>query len=339
MVDIIEKKITIKDIASLAGVSTATVSKVLSKKDKHISETTRKRILKIVDENNYTTNKIASSMITKKTYSIGLIIPDITNEFFTKLSRGVEDYASEKGYNVILCNTDNDSEKAYSYLNMLEEKMVDGIILASDCNLQNVNGKTSFRNIHIVAIDRDVSELSLKKRVGINNIKGAYKATDYIVSRGLKKILHLTGDKVYQVTNQRISGYKKALNENNIVYDDNFVRAGSYTIDWGYNGIIRALDESLEFDSVFCGNDLIAVGVIRALKERNIKIPEDISVVGFDDVFLSSLITPPLTTIRQPMYDIGYEGAKALFNIMECKKDIDYKIELDTELIIRESTK
>ncbi len=336
MVDTINKKITMKEIANLSGVSTATVSKILSKKDQFISETTRNKVLQIVNENNYVANKIASSMVTKKTYSIGLIIPDITNEFFTKLSRGVEDFANEKGYNVILCNTDNNGDKAFDYLKMLEEKMVDGILLASDYNSSNGSRNV---NVPIVAIDRDVFGLGIEKSVGINNINGGYEATEYLISRGCKKILHLTGDLKYTPTNDRIKGYKSALENNNISFDENLVITGDFTIECGYTGVKKVIDNKINFDSVFCGNDLIAVGVIKALQEENIKIPEDISVVGFDDVFLASLITPPLTTIQQPMYKIGYEGAKALINILEDNEFKNEKVELNTKLIIRNSTK
>ncbi len=334
----INKKVTIKDIANTAGVSTATVSKILNKKDKYISDKTRSKVLKIATDNNYVANKIAASMVTNKTYSIGLIISDITNEFFTKLSRGVEDFANKKGYNVILCNTDNNIEKAYDYLIMLQEKMVDGIIIASAYDIKNGLHRHNYINIPIVAIDKDIPSLKLKKSVGINNLDGGYKATKYLISKGLNKILHLTGDFNYEPTKDRVKGYIKALEENNINFYEDFIAYGKFTIEWGYNGIIDIIESGTVFDSVFCGNDLIAVGVIKALKEKNIKVPEDISVIGFDDIFLSSLITPTLTTVSQPMYKIGYEGARVLLNIIEDGINIKKSIELNTKIIVRNST-
>ncbi len=295
--------------------------------------------MQVVQENNYVVNKIASSMVTKKTYSIGLIIPDITNEFFTKLSRGVEDYANQIGYNVMLCNTDNKSEKVFDYLHMLEEKMVDGIILASDYDSNNDSIKNISENIPIIAIDRDVTSLNLEKSVGVNNVQGGYDATKYLISNGAKKILYLSGESNFYTTKDRLKGYIKALIESNITFNSKLIKYGNYTIDWGYQGICEVLDEKIEIDSVFCGNDLIAVGVIKALNERKIRIPKEISIVGFDDVFLASVITPPLTTIKQPMYEIGYEGAKVLFELINNKEPLKVKIELDTELIIRKSTK
>ncbi len=330
-----KKKVTMKEIAILSGNSISTVSKVLNKKDAHISIKTREKILNIAKENNYTPNKIASSLVTKKTYSIGLVIPDITNEFFTKMARGAEDYANSKGYNVVLCNTDNNIKKAVTCMNMLEDKMVDGVILASVYFTENINNT----NTPIVAIDRAISKLSTCKTIGINNIESAFTIVDYLISTGVKKVLYLTGEEDFFLTKDRVVGYKKALEKNNIPFNKNLIKAGNYTVDWGYKGVMEALKEGLDFDSVFGGNDLVSVGAIKALKEKGLETPKDISVVGFDDIYLSSLITPPLTTISQPMYEIGYEGAKALLNIIENKENSSEQITLNTKLVIRKSTK
>lgn len=336
--------ITIKEIATLAGVSKTTVSKVINNKDENISQETRSRIQAIIKEHNYVPNKLAQSLITKRTNTIGLLIPDIRNPFFTDISRGVEDKAHESGYNVIICNTDEDAEREESGIRTLLERKIDGIIFAasSNTNLTNAN----YKNVRIptVLIDKNINMNleNLKGRVVVENLDGAYKATKHLISNGHKNILYLSGPNLNQISIDRLNGYKKALNEADLKYDDKNLVIGQFNTEWAFD-YIQTL-ENIDFTAVFCANDLIAIGVIKGLENKGYNIPDDISVVGFDDIYMARMVTPALTTVRQPSYDIGYKAGEILIKNLENtdNKDNNDSVE-DTvfklDLIERESTR
>ena len=330
-------KYTIKDIARLAGVSTATVSKVINRKDHEITEATRKKVMSIVRQYNYVPNRIASSMVTKKTHTIGLIIPDISNPFFPELARGVEDYASDLGYAVFLCNTDNDALKEQSYLEKLQEKMVDGIIIAASDHQRHVSKSLKGAQIPIVTVDRRINDFISQGAVESNNLLGAHEAVSYLLTKGLNKILYLSGPLNNKPSNERLQGYINALEDHNQEVKREMILDGSFTLDWGYSGTLKAMDQGLQFDSIFCGNDLIAFGAIQALKLKGLRVPQDISVIGFDDISLAGIINPPLTTVKQPNYQMGYESSKILIGIIEKHPPENTKLVLNTKLIIRDS--
>lgn len=332
-------KITIKEIAKLAGVSTATVSKVVNHKDDNISDATRERVLEIIEANNYVPNRIASSMITKKTNTIGLIIPDITNPFFPEVARGVEDYANKAGYHVVLCNSDNDPKKEITYIAMLQEKMVDGIIFTSSSLRNKVTKEFTRMQIPVITVDREIEGLKTKGKITVDNISGAYSGVKHMIERGYKRILHLGGPITSKPSLDRLEGYKKALSDFGIPFDPELCYEGNYTSEWGYKGVKNALDKGIAFDGIFCGNDMIAIGVIKALNEKGIKVPDDIGVLGFDNIYMATVVTPNLTTVSQPNYQMGYTAAEMLIHIIMNPSSNIKEVELKTELIIRESTK
>jgi LacI family transcriptional regulator len=186
-------KITIKDIARLADVSIATVSMIVNKKDDRITETTRARVLKVIEEQGYVPNRVASSMITKTTKTIGLIIPDIANPFFPELARGVEDKANAEGYTVILCNSDNKLTKEDAYIDMLQEKMVDGIIFTASSSRTSVSSALQKVKVPVITVDRDIPDLRKQGKITVDNEEGAYDAVLHMIDSGYKKIYHLSG--------------------------------------------------------------------------------------------------------------------------------------------------
>lgn len=324
---------TIKRIAELASVSTATVSKVLSGKDQYISEPTRQRILEIVDEEGYIPNGIAKSLKMKKTKTIGIIMPDVMNLFFSELARGAEDAAEKKGYSVILCNTDNKESKEEKYLNVLQEKMVDGIIMTSA--ERSINKSINRIKTPMVLVDRDIDTDKKVGRITVDNEKGIYNGVNYLINKGCKNIGFISGSKENRLSEQRLKGYEKAINEHEIEIVTDNIYLESYSIESGYNGTISLLEKT-NIDGISCGNDLIAIGVIKALKEKKLRVPEDVKVIGFDDIAISKYMDPPLTTIKQPIYEIGEESVKMLINIIE-KRECELTKVLDTELIERGS--
>lgn len=331
--------VTINHIAKLAGVSTATVSNVINNKLGKISDGTRDRVLQIIKEEGYIPNRVASSMVTKQTKTIGLIIPDISNPFFPDLARGVEDFASENDYTVILCNSDNKLDKEETYIEMLQEKMVDGIIIAASRSRTTVSGELLNSRVPIVSIDRKIAELDDDAQVIVDNEEGVFQAVTYLLKKGYRNICHLSGPIELKTAKDRYSGFLRAYKEAGIEPMASHLHAGSYTTDWGYEISSQILSDRTDIDCFTCGNDLIALGVYRTLHERGLKVAEDIAVVGYDDIYVSNVVSPGLTTIRQPSYQMGYRAAETLINKIRTGQFIKYTLPLRAELIIRESTK
>ena len=325
---------TLKDIAEMAKVSSATVSKVLNGKDEHISDATRQRILDIVEREGYIPNAIAKSLKMKQTKTLGIIIPDVMNLFFSELARGIEDAAEKKGYSVILCNTDNKIQKEEKYIQMLQEKMVDGIILTAA--EQSVSKSLKRRNTPIVLLDRDLLIDEEVGRIVVDNMEGAFNATKFLVEKGCRNIGFISSDDVNKSSGQRLEGYKNAILANDLEIDNEIIYLESYSIETGYKGTMKILEKK-DIDGICCGNDLIAIGAIKALKEREINVPRDVKVIGFDDIQISQYMDPPLTTIKQPIYEMGEEAVKMLIGIINGKGQGSTKI-LRTRLIERGSS-
>lgn len=324
---------TIKEIAELANVSTATVSKVINGKDQYISEATRQKILEIVEREGYIPNGIAKSLKMRKTKTIGIIMPDVMNLFFSELARGAEDAAEKRGYSVILCNTDNRESKEEKYLNILQEKMVDGIIMTAAEASMNKSVKRS--KTPMVLVDRDIELDKPVGRITVNNEEGAFMATKFLIEKGCKNIGFISSEKKNKPSAERLEGYKRALKEHKLDIDEKKIFLENFTIDSGYKGVISLLEKT-KVDGIFCGNDLIAFGAIKGLKEKKVKIPEEVKIIGFDDISMSQFIDPPLTTIKQPIYQLGEEAVKMLVAIIE-NQDTDMNKVLKTELIERGS--
>lgn len=334
-------KLTIKDIARLANVSTATVSMVVNKKDERISAETKERVLDVVEKYNYLPNRIASSMVTKQTKSLGLVLPDITNPFFPGLARGVEDRANKDNWNIILCNSDNDYKKENDYLEMLQEKMVDGIILTAANHNSSGASVLSKINVPIITLDRDIEGVQHFGTVKTDNTKGAYDAVKYMISRGYKKIIHLSGPLNVHTAKARYDGYLQAHINSKVLPPKENVFQGDFSHETGYRLTNELLAKKVEFDALFCGDDLMALGALKALAEHGVSVPE-VGVVGFDDVYISDLVTPSLTTVHQPIYEMGYKAADLIINYIEngSKNNGEELVHnMETELKIRNTTK
>jgi len=331
-------KSTIKDIAKLAGVSTATVSKVINNKDQNISQSTRERVLALAKEHKYIPNRIARGLVTRYTKTIGLIIPDITNPFFPGIARGVEDKASVEGYNIIYCNTDDNLDKEDKCTSMLIEKMVDGVIIVASDKRKNEFKNLSNVYIPVILVDRDIDIDGIKGKVLVDNFDGAYQGVNHLLSIGKRNIVFITGPMTTNTAIDRLKGYKKALEEYDIPFKKEYVLEGVFKKEWGYKATDKLIKEGIKFDALFCGNDLIAISAIKALKDNKISVPDDVAVVGYDDIYISTLVDPELTTISQPNYDMGFKAAEMLVDMIEERKIEENRIVLKTELKIRKST-
>lgn len=329
--------VTIKDIAALAGVSKTTVSKVINNKDDSISKATKDKILQIMKEQNYVPNKLAQSLVTKRTKTIGLLIPDIRNPFFTDISRGAEDFARKEGYNIIFCSTDEDYEREVECVSMLCEKMIDGIIFAPSSNTSHEENRYNDLEIPMVLVDKKIELSNAKGVVKVDNKNGTYEATKHLIKQGHKDILYLSGPLKNDISKERLQGYIRALEKNNLTVKEENIVEGKYRYEWAYD-FIKHLEE-IKCTAICCANDLMAIGAIQALRERNFKIPDDISIVGFDDIQTSKLIDPSLTTVRQPAYEMGQKASEILINnLKNNKKESVGTVIFKPQLIIRNST-
>ncbi len=328
--------ITIKDIAREAGVSITTVSRVLNNKP-DVSEETKDRITTLIDQLGYNPNSIARGLVLQKTYTIGLIIPDITNPFFPEVARGIEDAARQLGYSVIFYNTDNHINEEKKAIEVLKGKQVDGLIVSLSIDNKEELIKLNQEDFPVVQIDRKAG-FNQSTAVTIDNRLSAYKATAYLVRLGHKKIGHLTGDLHTLTAQERLEGYKDALKEHGLEIKKEWILYGNYTKDPVRDEIKALLKKQDRPTAIFAANDLMATAVYKAVHECGLNIPEDISIVGHDNIELSSLVTPALTTMTQPKYKMGKLAAIFLIKDIEGKTYKHKDIVLDTELVERDST-
>lgn len=338
-------KITISDIAKLANVSKATVSRVINNKTEGVGKETREKILNIMQECNYQPSLLAQSLVTKKTKSIGLIIPDIMNPFFPQVVRGAEDYANKHGYHIFLCNSDKSIEKEKEYIKNFVEKSVDGVILASNMskdeskNTSDAYNLLKQRNIACVLLDRFIENNNYTAGVYLDNIKGAYMATDFLLNHNHKEIAFITGPLAVETSANRLKGYEMALNNRGVSLNTELVMQGDYIVNSGYNHTMKLLEHGKKFTAIFAANDLMAIGAIKALRCKNIKIPDEVEVIGFDNIEISQLVEPALSTIAQPMYEMGRIGARLLIKLIGSLELKSKSIMLEPELILRGTTR
>lgn len=328
----------IYEIAKKAGVSHMTVSRSFNNPEM-VNIKTRQKIIKIADQLNYRPSLIAQSMRTKRTNYIGLILPDIINPFFPEIVRGVEDCARKNEYNVILVNTDNDYKIETSSMYMFINRGVDGIILsgiAGGRKDKEFIKKIISRKIPVILIDRYIPDINCAYVI-TDNFKAAYDATKYLIGLGHKKIGVISSPQKIKIFQDRLKGFKQALVDSGLPYENNYVVEGEESIESGYTSIEKLLIIDNKITAVFAMCDFIAFGVYKYLKEKNIKISEDISVISIDDIYTSSIITPPLTTMAQKKYEMGFKAAEILINGIIKKKNIKRNIILEAELMKRDS--
>ena len=328
---------SIKDVAREAGVSIATVSRVLNNVDV-VNEDTKKKVLEAISKLGYRPNIIARSLKTQKTSTIGIIIPDISNQFYPEIVRGAEDVANIYSYNIILCNTDLDSEREIEYLRILKEKMIDGVLYMSNSLEEDVLKLINELRIPTVLIETKDKKSNFPS-ITIDNEKAAYDATTFLLNKGFSDIVFVgTHPDAENALSKRYRGYERAMNENSVGVNHDLVCFSGIKPQDGAN-VVSSFLKNKKYDSIFCISDELAMGVINELREQGIRVPEDVSVIGFDNIFSSSIYYPKLTTISQPMYDMGSVGMRMLIKIIN-KQPVDNEhYVLPHEIIVRNSTK
>lgn len=328
---------TIRDVAKRAGVAPITVSRVVNNSD-YVSPATRERVEAAIAELQYVPNTLARSLRSKRTKTIALVLTDVTNPFWTTVARGVEDAASEQGFNMVLCNTDESETKQTDYLTVLLEKRVDGILLVPACSTAEPIELIHRLGTHVVVLDRRVpcSEVDI---VRCDSEGGAYQLTQLLVRLGHQRIAMLSGPKDVSTADDRVAGYRRALAEAGLDADEALITYGEFKQSAGYEMMQRALSITPWPTAVFGANNFIAIGALKALRDVGLNVPDDVALVTFDDLPLTLLLDPFLTVATQPAYEMGRQGAELLLARLSEQTSADYQeIVLPTEIIVRQSS-
>jgi len=324
------------EVAERAGVSVTTVSHVVNQ-TRPVSPELTNRVQAAMQELGYQPNRLARSLRLGKTLTIGMIIPDGVNPFFAEVARGIEDTGFEHGYSVILCNSDGDLEKELHYTKVLNAKRVDGIIFVAVGVSHEHIQMLQARKLPVVVVDREIPGVNVSTVI-TDNQKGGWLATNHLIELGHRRIACIAGPNNLTPSAARVTGYQQALKEHNIELNETLILRGDFQYQSGYRLMKQLLENETVPTAVFACNDLMATGALCAVVEMGFRVPEDISIVGFDDIDLASYTTPPLTTIRQPKYEMGVFAVGLLLDQI---KDTNPKPErhiLDTELVTRKSS-
>uniref|UniRef100_A0A7V3ZHW1 LacI family transcriptional regulator n=1 Tax=Dictyoglomus thermophilum TaxID=14 RepID=A0A7V3ZHW1_DICTH len=331
-----KKRITIDDIAKLSGVSKSTVSRVLNNSP-GVKEETRKKVLEIVKKYDYIPNIIASGLVKKRINTLGVIVSDITNPYYSVLVKGIEDICRAYGYGLLLCNTDGRVIEEVKHVKLLIQKNVDGIIFASS-KLESPALNIMKNNVeYFIFVGRLPSVYEDYDYVVVDNFLGAYMAVNYLISLGHRKIAYLSGTWNTWPNVKRFEGYKKALEDNGLEIDNKYIFNGDFSLEAGYNIGLKVLNMQDRPTAIFCANDMSAIGFLEACWELGFRIPEDISIMGFDDIPLSSFRSIQLTTVSQSIYDQGAFAGKILIEKIQKKHKDKTQIILPPKLVIRKT--
>ena len=313
--------VTIKDISREVGVSIATVSKVLNGNTMKVSDATRDKILQVAEAMNYRPNMLARGLVNQHINMLGIILPDISNPFYADMARGMTDAALKRRYNAMINNTDGVHARELGSIDAMAEYNVGGILLGGhfDTFQENVDRIKQFRIPYVtVECYRDGQDYC----VYVDNFMGFYNAVNYLINRGHRRIGYISqSDTTQDAENDRTKGYQMALSDAGIEYDVRLVEHGNNFIESGYQKTLQILKRNEDVTAIACGSDMIAMGAMKAIRECGLSVPEDISLVGFDDVYFAMITEPRLTTVRQPTYEMGVCAVNMLVDCIENKED------------------
>ncbi|MCP4023579.1 MAG: LacI family transcriptional regulator [Desulfobacteraceae bacterium] len=327
---------TIHDVAKLAGVSTATVSRVINSPDK-VRSITRGKVQQAMEMCRYKYNALARGFVTKKSNTIGLIVPNINNPVFAESTLGIQDYASQHNIQVILGNSYYQQDLEAGLINTFLEKQVDGLIITT-ANPKGGQIKSLLDDQFPFVQLYSTIKKGPVSAVGIDNYKGGYEATLHLVELGHRRIGMIAGRfNVSDRSFHRWHGYKKCLRDNDISYDSSLLLQTDYALSGGRECVKQFMGLKKRPSAIFCSNDYLALGAIKGAREIGLVLPQDLSIIGFDGIQIASYVTPSLTTIQQPAYEMGKIGADVLFQQMADGNKPVQKM-LDFKLITREST-
>ena len=332
--------ITLKDIARKVGVHPSTVSRVLNSKNQslRIPESTRKRIIQAAKEMNYQPNEMARGLRLKKTHTIGLVVPDISNPFFSYIAKSIELEADKKGYSVIICNSDENQDKEINSIELLRKRRCDGIIIAPVQDTSQHFKALKKEKYPFVFVDRQFEDFEANTVV-TDNYRDAYRAVDYLIQLKHRKIGFISGRRGIYTIRGRLAGYKAALNAYSIPFIEEYRSGEGFSAESGYEATRQILSLAERPSALLVSGNLITIGALQAIHEMKLSIPADMSVIGFCDSPGVAVYQPPLTTIAHPLSQIGKEAFSLLVDTIQSKnRDAYKKIVLSTQFVIRNST-
>lgn len=334
---------TIKDIAKALGLSTSTVSRAL-RDSYQISPETKKLVLEYAKKINYSPNPIALSLKEKRSRSIGVIVCEIANSFFSQTINGIESIAYDRGYNVIIAQSHESYEREVNDLQFLASRSIDGLLISVSSETKDIDHLMDLQNkgLPIVFFDRIIESIQTHKVV-VNNFKGSYDATSHLIKNGYEHVAHLANSESLSITKERVAGYCQALRDHGLEVVDSYIK---YCAHGGmiYQEIEEALDKIMKNDrmpqAVFAAGDKLTTGFLRYFKAKNIKVPQQIALAGFSNLDLTDLLNPSLTVIRQPAFEMGKAATNLLLSQIESKRPVQefQKTILEPELLIRDSS-
>ena len=341
------RNVTIYDVAKRASTSASTVSRVLNNTGYPVRETLRQSILTAAHDLGYVPNLVAKSLKSNKTKDIGVIIPTITNPFYSSVILGVEEEANKCGYNILLCNSSRDVEKEKKYIQSLYQKQIRGFIISSVAQKKDNVFASLHKDTHLVLLDQVVSDVECS-RINFDCQKGAYMAVEHLIKNGHEKIAFISTPLTRWTRKEIFKGYKKALKAFNLPLNEDYLMILNSEEDSDVEGFefktgrLSAemfVSKQVDATAVFAVNDMTAFGFIQEVTKLGKKVPKDVSIVGFDDISFASMFTPALTTIRYPCYEIGNLAAKLLFEKLSKPEEFDVSLYLEPKLVIRDSVK
>lgn len=334
-----KNKITLNDIANALAISKSTVSRAL-RPNSEINCETKRRVLEFVKKHDYEPDQLAKSLRTGKSFTLGVIVPSYNIPFYALAIEGIQDYAFKKGYNIMICHSKEQSDIEEKNVRALLNSRVDGFIIsvARDNERNEHIRKLKGKGLPIVMFNRVIEDLKVSKVV-VNDYYGSINMMDFLINKGNKNIAYLAGPKNLLLCINRKQGFIDAMNKHNQQIDEELVVDGDFTLESGYKNMKLLLEKKRKIDAVFCVCDSVAFGAIRAIHDFGLNVPKDIDVAGFTNEPISEIFEPSLTTVSQPIYEIGATAAKLLFNQLEDPGMPAELSVLETELVIRKSTR
>jgi len=329
---------TQKEIAKELGISVMTVSRALNNRE-NVDEKTKKKVLATAKRLGYKPNQIAKSLVLNKTFTIGVVVPEISHSFFPEVIRGIEEVAYQHNYHLILTHSAEKQKREKDALNTLESHRVDGILISTAESVKNFKLYKELVNAKypIVFFDRYVEGIDASS-VGINDKESSKEITKHLISHGYHKLAHLSGPKEVSIGNKRLEGFKEALEEADLKIDPDLIVESGFNESGGYDAMkkLLKLPKNKRPRAVVAVNDPAAFGAMQAIKDAGLRIPEDIAIVGFTDDIRAELVSCPLTTVRQPAYEVGKKAAQKLIDCINGDEKVEH-IVVETELVIRQS--
>ncbi len=332
-------RITMDEIAKLAGVSKATVSRVLNDSECGVGEQTRARVKKIAEELGYSVEQTEKKKNVSFTRYIALILPDITNPFFADLAKSVENSLRRKGYSLVLANTDFSEDNEAAQIRELMVKRLEGILLVpSGIRAREEHDLPRRYQIPMVLLDRKLEGISDIPGVYSNNEYASVISCEHLIRKGARDIVFISGPLNVSTSIERFEGYKAVLAQHCIPFRPEMCRHGSYTVESGYNAVLELERSGISYSAILAANDLMALGALKAVREFGYRVPEDVQIIGFDNIEFSQYCEPSLSTMQQPTFDMGAKAVELLTGIIE-KRDPVQPERLIPKLLMRKTTR